>query len=120
MTTNQGDVFARAYVSLSVLQKNLNKMKDFLIEETYVKEYYSILDRLQQIGVDVIEFRIDTSEIKPRFAGGVIRLNGTSSQSYTNEKYVKRALLLIKVESVLGYFKLITEEPKRTIGFTHK
>jgi hypothetical protein len=91
------------------------KPYESIVEETYVKEYHSILDRLERMGMDVAEFRVDASEIQPRVISSSLE-----GAKYSREKYVKTTLLLIKVESILGYFQLGSEEPKRTIGFKHE
>lgn len=107
------DAFARAYALLSSLQQNLNKMTDYSVEETYVNEYHSILDRIEETGIDVSEFRVPDSEIKPRVTAA-----WEGGQSYSEEKYVKRVFLLTKAEAILGYFNIITKEPPPKIGFS--
>ena len=117
------DLLRRAYASLSALQNNLNKMTEASVEDTYVKEYHSILDRLETIDINVAEFRINASKIKPVSIDIPVISPGRTpytSGHYSTEKYVKRAFLLMKVEAILGYFTLTTEEPKRTIGFKHE
>jgi hypothetical protein len=107
------DTYARAYALLSSLRDNINQMKDYSIEDTYVSEYHAVLDRLESIGVDVSDFRVPDSEVRPRVTAA-----WEGGQSYSDGKYVKRSFLLVKLDAILGYFKILTSEPPRTIGFT--
>jgi len=117
MATNEQDVLARACERLSALRKNIGEMVDYLVLETYVQEFHAVLDRIEGIGIDVSEFRIPDSEVKPKvtnvspvsYIGG-----GGGHVSYSKEKYVDKSFILTKLDAILGYFK--SEKPRK-IGF---
>ena len=113
MATNNQDALARAYAMLSSLRKNIGQMSDYNIEEKYVTEFHSVLDRLEGIGMDVSEFRIPDSLVKPRVTA--TWLGG--GRSYSDEKYVERSFTLTKIDAILGYFEIITSEKPKEIGF---
>ena len=64
MTQNNSDVLARAYVTLASLRENIDPIKS-AIPEKYVLEYHTVLDKLAGIDLDIAEFRISDSEVKP-------------------------------------------------------
>ena len=114
MAENEQDVLARAFATLSSLRKNINQMGS--VPETYVHEYHRVLDKLENIKIDVSEFRIPESEIKPK----VTSINIISGETkYSSEKYVSEKYLLTKIDAILGYFEIITSEKPRRIGFTN-
>ena len=112
MVQSNDDVFARAYATLISLRKNIDQMKGDPTE-IFVQEYHKVLDRLEGIGKDVSEFRIPDSAVKPRVVSKSYR--GTS---YSEEKYVERALILTKLDAILSYFDIITSEKPKRIGFS--
>lgn len=115
MAENKQDILIRAYAMLQSLRKNIDLIPSN-IEEKYVKEFHSALDRLQTIGIDVTEFRISDSEIKPRLWS---KNFDTGEKRYSHEKYVDKPLILTKLDAILGYFEITTAEKPKTIGF-HK
>ncbi|MFC2008317.1 hypothetical protein ACFLT0_01330 [Chloroflexota bacterium] len=115
MVTNNQDVLARAYATLSALRKNTGEITDRNgIKETYVRKFHSVLDRLESIGLDVSEFRIPDSEVKRQITSK--HMGG--GRSYTDEKYVEQSFLLTKLDAILGYFEIITPEKPKRIGFS--
>ena len=119
MATNEQDVLARAYARLSALRKNIGEMVDYLVLEIYVQEFHAVLDRIEGIGIDVPEFRIPDSEVKPRMTSSYVdNSSGVSRNTYSEEKYVDKAFILTKLDAILGYFEIITSEKPRKIGFT--
>ncbi len=117
MTKNQQDGLARAYAMLKSLRENIKEMTTYNVLEAYVSEFHTVLDRLEAIGVDVAEFRIPDSAVKPRIT--VSWMEGTiSKKSYSEEKYVERSFILTKLDAILGYFEIITPEKPRKIGFS--
>ncbi|MFC2011678.1 hypothetical protein ACFLVU_00980 [Chloroflexota bacterium] len=115
MVEKKQDILARAYTNLSALRKNIGEMTDYLVPETYVKEFHAVLDRIEGIGIDVSEFRIPDSEVKLRtvasqYVGG--------RKVWANEVIgVEKSFILIKLDAILGYFEIITSEKPRAIGF---
>ena len=111
MAEDKQDALVRAFATLSALRKNVDQIG--AISEKYVREFHTVLDRLESIGIDVSEFRIPHSEITPHVrsvVGGV--------RHYSEEKYVDRAYMLTKMDAILGYFEIITSDKPRKIGFT--
>ena len=118
MAEEKQDTLARAYVTLSSLRKNIDQMADYKgkVLETYVREFHTVLDRLEGIGVDVSEFRIPDSVVKPLIRASWLE-DGRSHHSYSDEKYVDKSFILIKLDAILGYFEIITSEKPKRIGF---
>ena len=114
MTKNSQDELVRAYAILQALRKNIGQMTDYSILETYVNEFHSVLDRLEGIGIDVSEFRVPDSAVKPRLTASWVG----GGRSYSEEKYVARSFILTKLDAILNYFEIITSEKPRKIGFT--
>jgi len=60
------------------------------------------------------EFRVQNSEIKQT----IVSLNGlTGETTYSEGKYVERALLMTKLDALLAYFSLVVDDRKPQIGF---
>ena len=118
MATNKQDTLARAYAMLSSLRKNIDQITSG-VTETYVREFHTVLDRLEDTGIDVSEFRIPDSLVKPRVRASWIGEGGRSETSYSEEKYVERTYILTKIDAILGYFQIITSEKPRRIGFSN-
>ena len=113
MTENRQDALVRAYAMLSSLRKNITQIVGN-VEETYVREFHAVLDRLKGIGIDVSEFRIPDSMVNPR----VTSFNMfTKETTYTEEKYVDKPYLLTKIDAILNYFEITTSEKPRKIGY---
>lgn len=113
MVENKQDILARAYATLSSLRKNIDRMTTSLAPEIYVREFHTVLDRLEGIGIDVSEFHIPESLVKPRVMS--VSLEGTS---YSEEKYVDKSFILTKLDAILAYFEIITSEKPRKLGFS--
>ena len=111
--SNNQDILIRVYATLSSLRKNISQI-NYGIEEKYVNQYHEALDRLQSIGIDVTEFRIPHSEVRPRSTGGSYI---TGETFYSEEKYIDKPVILIKLDAVLSYFEIITAERPKNIGF---
>lgn len=113
MEENEQDVLARAYAMLSSLRRNIDQMT-YNVLETYVHEFHAVLDKLESIGIDVSDFRILDSLVKPR----VTSQSFPGGKTYSEEKYVERSFILTKIDAILGYFEIITAEKPRRIGFS--
>jgi len=113
MQTNQ-DALARAYAALSSLRKNIDsKIVAYRVPETYVQEYHWMRDKLENIGIDVSEFRVPDSMVKPVNLSIVV-----GKERYSEEKYVEKPFFLAKIDAILGYFEIVFQEKPRSIGFT--
>ena len=115
MTKNKQDALARAYATLSSLRKNIDQMTVYSVEETYVREFHTALDKLESIGIDISEFRIPDSEVKPRTKASMYE-RGRKIWS-AEDVCVERSFILTKLDAILGYFEIITSEKPRRIGF---
>ena len=115
MVENKQDELARAYTMLKSLRSNIGQMTTNRVPETYVHEFHTVLSKLEDMGMDVADFRVPASEIAPN----VESINTITGQtSYTTEQYVDKTFLLFKLDAILGYFEIITSEKPRKIGFS--
>ncbi len=107
----------KAYTMLISLRRNVEKLN--LVDEKYVREFHAVLDRLQGMGMEVDEFHIPDSEVKPRVVAIHSLTFGSTraGKSYSDEKYVDKAFLLTKLDAIIGYFEIVTSEEPRRIGF---
>ena len=114
MEENKQDELTRAYVKLSSLRKSIAQMS-FPIPEKYVHEFHTALDKLESIGVDVSEFRIPDSEVKPQTIASAY-VNG--KKMWSNEVIsVERSFILLKLDEILGYLAIITSEKPTKMGY---
>lgn len=107
------ELLKRAYASISALKKNLPDYHT--VEEKYVNQYHSALDKVSATGVDVEEFRIPASEVKPRVTS--YRYLEAGHETYSKHPEVERSFLLFKIDSVLSFFSLTEGGEGRSIGF---
>ena len=112
MKGNNRDTLARAHAKLVALRNNIADMHS--VNETYVTEYHASLDLLEGIGIDVSDFRISSSEIQPLLTSWNIY---DGSKTYSSAKFVPKALILTKLDSVLIYLQDTGSQKPRTIGF---
>jgi len=102
----------KSYATLVALKNNLPKNDN--IQEKYVRIFNSEIERLTNLGFnDLKEFKVPESEIKPLLLGWNYITGG--DKKYSQERYVDREFLLIKVDSVLGFFSV--HSSKEEIGF---
>jgi hypothetical protein len=109
MTVDAQDKMKRALARLSGIRKNIDE-KDYHVDESLVKEYSSALQHLEELGVDVQEFKIPTEWLQPR-----IMSTGPNGPKYAKERAVQRFLFMAKLDAVLGYFTMTSSKEK--IGF---
>jgi len=91
--------------ALSSLRESIAQMNNYFINETYVHEFHSALDKLTSI-IDISECRIPDSELTTIPDPDVIPVfsPGKPQQTrYTKEKYVKKQYLLMKIDKTLSY-----------------
>lgn len=115
MEGNQ-DIIIRAYALISSLRKNVDQpsITEYnSIKSSYVEEYHNALNLLEEIGINVSDFRIPDSELQPTVVVATSR-----GAKYSKEKYVRKSYFLSKLDAILVYFDLLTSEPKKTMGFT--
>jgi len=68
------------------------------------------------VSVGVSEFRVPDSLVIPKEDPNW-RNGGVTYNRYSDEKYVHKPVLLMKLDAVLGYFEIITGEEPRRMGF---
>ncbi|HJX69641.1 MAG TPA: hypothetical protein VJ441_00945, partial [Dehalococcoidia bacterium] len=123
MTKNNQDTLARAFAMLSSLRENIANMSSNSVPETYVHEFHAELTRLEGIGIDISQFRIPESEVRPIVIDvspvNYLGVGGGGGQAtYSKEKYVQRPFILTKLDAILKYFEIITSEKPKKIGFS--
>lgn len=114
MAANNQDELVRALAMLSSLRKNIEKMG--LVPEEYVREYHTVLDRLEKMRIDVAEFRIQPSAMQSKPTAVLVSKHGNSND-YSQEKCIAGPFILTKLNALLGYFEIITSEKPKSIGF---
>ena len=117
MTKNNEDELIRAYTMLSALRENINQITKNDIEETYVREFHTVLDKVEGIGIEVTEFRIPDSAVQPIIDRPVLNRGGEVIKHYSKEIYVDKSFILFKLDAILSYFEFITSDKPRKIGF---
>jgi predicted transcriptional regulator len=104
-----------ALATLTALQQTLTA--DFpqnqYIGKKYADQFNAALDSLARLGFDVSEMRLSPSEVAAR----VSTANYMTNEKRYSEPSVERNYLLMKVNTVLGYFSLGGGDPPKTIGF---
>ncbi len=107
------DKLRRAFSTLTSLKQNVLEEGHHL-HERYVTEYHRVVDGLEKQGMDLTEFKIPQSELKPILAS----YNGLSGEStYSDDNYVQKTFFLMKLDALLGYFSLTIDDKKPHIGF---
>ena len=110
------DVIMRAYARLKSLKGNLPKTT--VLREKYVDEYSAVVSSLEKAGYELSEFKIPSSEVKPRVTSSNYI---TGETTYSDYNTVERCYLLVKLDGLLSYFELHiaqVAEPDRTVlGF---
>jgi hypothetical protein len=111
MAENIASEINKSYSTLIALKNNLPKSKD--IEEKYAQLYNGEIERLTKLGFnDLEEFKVPESETEHLLTSfNTI----TGAKHYSREKYVDREILLIKIDSILGFFSI--NSSKEEIGF---
>ena len=119
MIENKQDELIRAYTMLISMRKYIGQMTEYSVSETYVREFHTALDKLEDMEISVSEYRIPSSEVEPKLLSSFYAANGQSQRNYSQEKYVEKSFLLLKLDEILGYFEIITSEKPRKIGFSN-
>lgn len=103
----------KLYKSLAILNAlKSNVASTSYVDEKYVKEFRGVLDKLKSIGLQVDDFDVPNSEVKPR-----LMVSSPSGDRYSNEKYVDKYFLLTKIDAVLNYLDLLLEKKPPELGF---
>ena len=117
---NGTDTLLRAISLLTALRNNtkdLGEQGD--ISESHVNEFHTILSTITLLGIEVTEFHIPESEVKPQIASQSWS-GGQRHIKYTDEKFIRKSIFLTKLDGILNYLEQILKEPKRSTGFKPK
>jgi len=112
---DQQDVLKRSYSTLTALKEHLSSSGP--VHEKYVNEYHRSLDNLTSIGLDVSEFRIPENELRFAWASSNYI---TGETEYHNYKEMEKSYFLLKLDSLLNYFSLISDRNPQRVGFKTK
>ncbi len=105
-------ILAEAFARLNAMRTHLPDSPS--VHERYVHEFHDILDLLEkETAADLSRLRVPVSELKRRITS-VAPIRGAT---YSEARYCAREFLMIKIESVVGFFKLQTADSKPEIGF---
>jgi hypothetical protein len=103
------DKIRRAVARLSSIRKNLPDTP--FIDESLVHEYSGGLRHLEDLGVDVAEFRVPEESLERR-----VMSKNDFGVTYAKERTMKRALFVTKLDAALGY---LARDPGRgNMGFS--
>ena len=106
---------AKAYSRLNAFVQTVEGLTDVQVKERYVDEYHSIIDQVSTASSSgLAEFRIGENDVRQRVSTSNYV---TGAKTYSADKYIDRALLLMKARGLLTYFTFTTAEPPREIGF---
>ena len=97
----------------------LRAMNDNLPQKVYSKEHFvgdqhTALNRLEKLGFQVGEFRIPEEQLLRRLTSSNYL---TGEETYSEKRSVEREFMSYKLQALLGYFTLTTDDRKSTIGF---
>jgi len=107
------DLIKRSYASLVSLKDNLPDRVH--VKEDYVLEYHKNLDKLEECGFNVAEFRIPDTQLKRLVSSFNYR---TGAKTYKDYRAVEKSFLLLKLNALLNYFTLNQNDSGKTkIGF---
>jgi len=108
------DKLIRAISLLSALRSATKAAKEYNdLSESHVSELHTTLSTISDMGIDVTEFLIPDSQVKPEVRA--VSVEGTVR--YSEEKYVRKSIFLTKLNGILTYLNYILKEPDKTIGF---
>ena len=110
------DQIIRALSLLTALRSSIQDAREYNdLSESHVSEFHTTLSNLTNMGIDVTEFLIPDSELKPQ-----LLVSSRRGDSYSTIKYVRKSIFLTKLDGILNYLNYIMEEPKRSAGFKPK
>lgn len=112
MEKDTQDTILRAYARLQGLRDNIAELDALSVEDAYIEEYHAALGMLEEMGIETTDFRVPDSEIKPR-----VTSRSREHISYSDRKYVLKALLLAKLDAILTYFQVKYDKPRK-VGFS--
>jgi len=112
MENDAEDRIIRLYSRLLALRRNVPE--EIQVHEKYGKEYNDAVDDFEnELGTDLDEFRMPLREFKT-----IVAKKTPTTTSYTKEKYLERAFLLTKLDSLIAYIEVKYLAPEqRNIGF---
>lgn len=101
MENQSQDKLIRLYTRLDALKNNLSK--DSGIPGNFVEEYHTIVDELAiSTGLDLGEFKVPMSEVKPYPTGA----DYDGNKTYTEEIFCSGSLFFSKLDALMSYFQI--------------
>jgi hypothetical protein len=104
MTAESQETHRRVLTKLKSMRTHLADI-GAIIEERYVKEYHAELQRLEDIGDDISEFRILQSDVQPVARAWDYSSSNRGEACYSEERYVARALMMPKLDAAISYIE---------------
>lgn len=106
-----------AYTRLDGFKNNIPQTPNS-VQESYVHQYHLILDLLEETSkYNLSGFRVPPHEISPLIAS----VDADEGVKYTEGRFCKRPILMMKVDAVLSFFKILMNNTDNTnkeiIGF---
>ncbi|MFC1901856.1 hypothetical protein ACFLX3_02895 [Chloroflexota bacterium] len=118
MPNINADKLRRAILLLKTLRSNIKDSKEYIdLPESHVIKFHNLLLSISQSGIDVTEFHIPKTELKPSVES-VNSVKGNTT--YSNDKYVRKSIYLCKLDGIINNLSALLEEPKRSVGFKPK
>ena len=110
------DKLIRAISLLTALRSATKDAKEYNdLSDSHVSQLHTTLSTISDMDIDITEFRIPDSELKPKALFSI-----AGNTSYSTEKYVRKSIFLTKLDGIINYLQYILEEPKRSAGFKPK
>ncbi|HXF48283.1 MAG TPA: hypothetical protein VNL73_02510 [Verrucomicrobiae bacterium] len=108
------DKLRRAQARLLSHRQNLPE--GFYVPEAYVPEYHGALKHLEDLDLDVDEFKIPEDAILILKQSLGFNMD-TGQEHYSTRRVVERSFFMIKLDAVLNYLGLLLREEPRKPGF---
>jgi len=111
------DQLIRSISLLKALRSAISDLKEYNdITESHVNEFHEILKRISAMGIDLEEFFVSNSQIQRDIVSSI--WDGSSvHHTYSEEKYVRKSILLTKLDGIINYLNAVLKEPERTLGY---
>lgn len=106
-----------AYTRLDGFKNNVPQYL-LSIPESYIQQYHLILDLLEETAkFNLSGFHVPPHEVSPLLAS----FSPEEGETYTKDRFCKRPILMMKVDAVLSFFKILMDNTNNTnkeiIGF---
>jgi hypothetical protein len=110
---NQTDQILRSIAMLSGIKGNIPK--NHSVEQRWVSEYHSALAKAETaIGTSLSEFKVEEAAVKRIMVSSNYL---TGAKDYSDELYCSSAILLQKIDALMGYLGLLLKPAEKKMGF---